>query len=100
MQLGRMWRRVRSLSQRPHNLIAISDLHLGCDLRAGNKLDKPRTTDAPLASFIQWHTANRDGGKPWRLILNGDIVDFVAITLVPKKWTLTSACSAMRWHAM
>lgn len=85
MGLGRVWRRVRSLSERPHNLLAISDLHLGCDLRAGNKLDKPRTTDAPLASFLHWHTEHRDGGKPWRLILNGDIVDFVAITLVPKE---------------
>jgi len=85
MKLGRMWRRVRSLSERPHNLIAISDLHLGCDLRAGNKLERPRTTDAPLSSFVEWHTAHRDGGKPWRLILNGDIVDFVSITLLPKE---------------
>ena len=85
MGLGRMWRRVRSLSERPHNLLAISDLHLGCDLRPGNKLDRPRPTDAPLAQFIEYHARHRDGGKPWRLILNGDIVDFVAITLVPKE---------------
>ena len=85
MKLGRMWRRVRSLSERPHNLLAISDLHLGCDLRAGNKHDKPRVTDGPLSTFLQWHTSHRDGGKPWRLILNGDIVDFVSITLVPKE---------------
>ena len=84
MRLGRMWQRVRSLSERPHNLLAISDLHLGCDLRPGNKFDKPRPTDGPLASFLQHQAAHREGGKPWRLILNGDIVDFVAITLVPK----------------
>ncbi len=84
MGLRKMWRRVRSLSERPHNLIAISDLHLGCDLRAGNRFDKPRHTDAPLASFLDWHAAHRSEGKPWRLILNGDIVDFVAITLVPE----------------
>ena len=85
MVLGRMWRRVRSLSERPHNLLAISDLHLGCDLRSGNKLDKPRPTDGPLASFLGYHATHREDGKPWRLILNGDIVDFVAITLVPKE---------------
>jgi UDP-2,3-diacylglucosamine pyrophosphatase LpxH len=85
MGLARMWRRVRSLSERPHNLLAISDLHLGCDLRPGNKFDKPRPTDAPLASFLQHHAAHREDRKPWRLILNGDIVDFVAITLVPKE---------------
>src|SRR6266436_6220442 len=85
MGLGRMWRRVRSLSERPHNLLAISDLHLGCDLRAGNKFDKPRPTDGPLASFLGYHATHREDGKPWRLILNGDIVDFVVITLVPKE---------------
>src|SRR6267378_2144516 len=85
MGLGRMWRRVRSFSERAHNLLAISDLHLGCDLRAGNKLDKPRPTDGPLASFLGYHAAHREDGKPWRLILNGDIVDFVAITLLPKE---------------
>src|SRR4051812_5140117 len=85
MKLGRMWRRVRSLSERPHNLLAISDLHLGCDLRAGNKHDKPRVTDGPLATFLEWHGSHRHEGKPWRLILNGDIVDFVSVTLVPKE---------------
>ncbi len=85
MGLGRVWRKVRSLSERPHNLIAISDLHLGCDLRTGNKLDKPRPTDAPLASFLDHHARNREGNKPWRLILDGDIIDFVAITLLPRE---------------
>ena len=84
MQLRRIWRRVRSLSERRHNLLAISDLHLGCDLRPGIRLDRPRPTDAPLASFLEWHAAHRgEGNKPWRLVLNGDIVDFVAITIVP-----------------
>jgi UDP-2,3-diacylglucosamine pyrophosphatase LpxH len=85
MSLGRMWQRVRTLSERPHNLLAISDLHLGCDLRPGNKLEKPRLTDGPLASFLNYHATHREDGKPWRLILNGDIVDFVAVTLVPKE---------------
>lgn len=84
MGLGRVWQRVRSLSERPHNLLAISDLHLGCDLRPGNKLDKPRPTDAPLAQFLAYHATHREEDKPWRLILNGDIVDFVAVTMVPK----------------
>jgi UDP-2,3-diacylglucosamine pyrophosphatase LpxH len=84
MGLRRMWRRVRSFSERPHNLLAISDLHLGCDLKPAARLDKPRSTDAPLSSFIDWHATHREDGKPWRLILNGDIVDFVTITLVPQ----------------
>jgi UDP-2,3-diacylglucosamine pyrophosphatase LpxH len=84
MGLRKVWRQVRSLSERPHNLLAISDLHLGCDLRPGARFERPRPTDAPLAAFLDWHAEHREEGKPWRLILNGDIVDFVAITLVPQ----------------
>lgn len=84
MGLRRIWRRVRTLGERPHNLLAISDLHLGCDLRPGIRLDRPRPTDAPLASFLDWYAVHRAGHQPWRLILNGDIVDFVAITAVPR----------------
>jgi UDP-2,3-diacylglucosamine pyrophosphatase LpxH len=80
MGLRRMW---RSLSERPHNLLSISDLHLGCDLRKGAKNTEPRPNDAQLAQFLEWHASHREEGRPWRLLLNGDIVDFVAITAVP-----------------
>jgi UDP-2,3-diacylglucosamine pyrophosphatase LpxH len=84
MGLRKMWRKVRSLSERPHNLLAVSDIHLGCDLKAGQKVDRPRPADPALVSFLDWHAIHRTDRKPWRLILNGDIVDFVAITLVPQ----------------
>jgi UDP-2,3-diacylglucosamine pyrophosphatase LpxH len=77
---------MQSLSERPHNLLAISDIHLGSDLRAGVRSEqwsKPRAADGPLASFIDWHATHRTEGKPWRLMLNGDIVDFIAITATP-----------------
>jgi hypothetical protein len=85
MGLRKIWRRVRSLSERPHNLLAVSDIHLGSDLKPGLKYDRPRSADPALVSFLEWHAAHRPAGKPWRLILNGDIVDFVAITLVPEQ---------------
>lgn len=83
MGLRKMWQRVRRLEDQPHNLLAISDLHLGCDLKPGLRLDRPRPADASLVSFIDWHASHRTDRKPWRLVLNGDIVDFVAITRVP-----------------
>ena len=83
MGLGRMWRHVRT-EGRPHNLLAISDLHLGCDLKAGAaKPMRPSSFDSQLAEFLDFHAVNPQGGKPWRLLLNGDIVDFVAITVTP-----------------
>jgi UDP-2,3-diacylglucosamine pyrophosphatase LpxH len=83
MGLRTMWRNVRSLGERQHNLLSISDLHLGCDLRKLSKTDQPRPNDSSLSQFLDWHASHREGGKPWRLLLNGDIVDFVAITAVP-----------------
>jgi len=87
MGIRTIWRSVRDrLGQRPHNLLAISDLHLGCDLKAGAKSGeskRARSFDAQLSEFIDWHATNKKDGKPWRLLLNGDIVDFVAITLTP-----------------
>ena len=83
MGLGGMWERVRgSLQEQPHNLLAISDLHLGADLKPGARPSR-RGFDLQLAEFLDWHAANRKNGIPWRLILNGDIVDFVAITVTP-----------------
>jgi UDP-2,3-diacylglucosamine pyrophosphatase LpxH len=82
MGLGRVWRQVRG-DQQPHNLLAISDLHLGCDLKAGTKPQRGSSFDAQLAEFLDFHAVNQRGGKPWRLLLNGDIVDFVAVTVTP-----------------
>src|SRR3954463_16548823 len=78
MGLGRMFR-----NERPHNLVAISDLHLGCDLKPSGKTQRPASFDTQLAAFLDFHAVNQRDGKPWRLLLNGDIVDFVAITVTP-----------------
>src|SRR3954462_2257309 len=78
MGLGRMFR-----NERPHNLVAISDLHLGCDLKPSGKTQRPASFDTQLAGFLDFHAVNQRDGKPWRLLLNGDIVDFVAITVTP-----------------
>src|SRR3954465_8219762 len=78
MGLGRMFR-----NERPHNLVAISDLHLGCDLKPSGKTQRPASFDTQLGAFLDFHAVNQRDGKPWRLLLNGDIVDFVAMTVTP-----------------
>ncbi len=69
-----------------HNVLAVSDLHLGADLRAGKELARLKngtTLDRQLAGFLDHYRTHLRGGLPWRLVLNGDIVDFVAITVRP-----------------
>lgn len=68
-----------------HNLLVISDLHLGEHLRAEAGRDRAASTDRALLGFLAHHTAHRDGGAPWRLVINGDMVDFVAVRLMPEQ---------------
>ncbi|HKA87261.1 MAG TPA: metallophosphoesterase [Haliangiales bacterium] len=69
------------------NILIISDLHLGEDL-------KPATGRAPLhhlamlerelESFLDHHRKCRRDGKPWHLIINGDMVDFQSVCVLPE----------------
>jgi UDP-2,3-diacylglucosamine pyrophosphatase LpxH len=63
------------------NLLVISDLHLGETLGRGRKPD-PRTEEA-LIAFLDHHASRRRGGRPWRLIINGDAVDLIGMCWMP-----------------
>lgn len=58
----------------PHpDLLVISDLHLGDEhVRNGHA--------AELVAFLDHH---RDDGRRYRLIVNGDMIDLVGVTLMP-----------------
>lgn len=73
------------MAPHPHNLLIVSDLHLGADLKRGGftYLRSIAKLDRELSAFLDWYAAHREGGLPWRLVVNGDMVDFVTITLVP-----------------
>jgi len=69
-----------------HNTLIISDLHLGEDLR----FTPPEATTRHLAvlerqlvGFLRYHARRRIDGRPWRLIVNGDMVDFLAVCVLP-----------------
>ena len=72
-----------------HNILIISDIHLGGDINH-NKGDSPAFMKFDLAErelirFLEYHTLFRRNGLPWRLIINGDLIDFLAICLpIPK----------------
>lgn len=69
------------------NILVISDLHLGEDLRPGGAnvsyLRHLATLERELEKFLEHYTAHRRDGRPWRLVVNGDMVDFMSVMILP-----------------
>lgn len=73
---------------RRHNLIALSDLHLGSELVQHVRPEAPRRTrtaerrDRDFAALLAWYRENPVGGLPWRLVINGDFIDFGGMSVM------------------
>jgi len=68
------------------NTLIISDLHLGEDLNpSSRKESSPQLAllERQLVGFLRRYTFMRRDGRAWRLIINGDLVDFLGICLLP-----------------
>ncbi len=69
-----------------HNLLVISDLHLGEDLKPATKLRylaHVPLLERELESFLDHYRKSRRDGRPWELVVNGDMVDFLSVCLFP-----------------
>jgi UDP-2,3-diacylglucosamine pyrophosphatase LpxH len=69
-----------------HNLLIVSDLHLseGFSIQEG-KFSRLEDffSDQPFADFLAYHQHHREEDQPWRLIIAGDLFDFLQITSLP-----------------
>jgi UDP-2,3-diacylglucosamine pyrophosphatase LpxH len=74
-------------SLRPaHNIVVISDLHLGEDLAPDASEQTKRDVamaSAAAADFLAHLTQRRADGLPWKLVINGDLLDFLSIHVSP-----------------
>jgi UDP-2,3-diacylglucosamine pyrophosphatase LpxH len=70
-----------------HNLLVLSDVHLGSDLVHGARPDAPRydgtgdLRDHELAALFDWYREHLHGGRKWKLVIAGDFVDFVGMSV-------------------
>ncbi len=75
-------------SPRERNILIISDLHLGEDLRpVSNSVSYLRhlaKLERELGNFIDHYTHHRVDGRPWSLVVNGDMVDFMSVMILPE----------------
>lgn len=74
-----------------HNLLVFSDVHLGSDLVHHARPDAPLRTrtaddrDNALAALLDFYRDHPENGRPWRLVIAGDFVDFVGMSVSPPR---------------
>src|SRR5687767_4903260 len=73
-----------------HNLLVVSDVHLGNDLVHHARPDAPARSpasqrrDRELVALLDWYRLRPRGGLPWRLVIAGDFVDFTGMSVSGK----------------
>jgi UDP-2,3-diacylglucosamine pyrophosphatase LpxH len=70
------------------NLLIVSDLHFGEDLLPGASVEKRRAVAlgaSAFCDFLRHHSQRRIDGKPWRLVVAGDLFDFMSVTLAASR---------------
>src|SRR5438067_1097717 len=64
------------------NVVVVSDVHLGEDLLPGASGRAARDValaETALADFARHLTRSRMDGRPWRLVINGDVLDLMCV---------------------
>ena len=68
----------------PHNILVVSDLHFGEELLPGATSERRHAVQLGARAFhefLQYHEARRLGGRPWRLVIAGDLFDFMSVMI-------------------
>jgi UDP-2,3-diacylglucosamine pyrophosphatase LpxH len=79
-----------SLAPNQTNYLLFSDVHLGGDLVQHSRpwtierLREQLRVDRDLASMLEHYRAQAEPGQPWKLIIAGDLVDFVGMSISPR----------------
>lgn len=76
--------RAVSASRGSHNLLVVSDLHFGETLapsEAGYVKQVARLNVA-FCRFLEYYAEHRIDDRPWRLVIAGDMIDFVRASVV------------------
>jgi UDP-2,3-diacylglucosamine pyrophosphatase LpxH len=68
------------------SLVVLSDVHLGSDLGLPDAPPPARSPDidADLCRLLDHYRTTKPAGERWRLVIAGDFIDFVGMTLPPE----------------
>ncbi|MEO8707062.1 MAG: hypothetical protein ABI867_43950 [Kofleriaceae bacterium] len=70
------------------NILVVSDLHFGEELLPGASAERKRAIDigaTAFRDFLRYHTVRRRDGRPWRLVIAGDLFDFMSVVIPVSK---------------
>jgi UDP-2,3-diacylglucosamine pyrophosphatase LpxH len=66
------------------NILVVSDLHFGEELLPGASPERRHAVDlgaTAFREFLRYHTVRRRDGRPWRLVIAGDMFDFMSVVV-------------------
>ncbi|HEU0037375.1 MAG TPA: hypothetical protein VFQ53_42485 [Kofleriaceae bacterium] len=72
------------MSELAANILVVSDLHFGEELLPGASLERRRAIElgsTAFRDFLRYHTVRRRDGRPWRLVIAGDLFDFMSVVI-------------------
>jgi UDP-2,3-diacylglucosamine pyrophosphatase LpxH len=68
------------------SILVFSDVHLGSDLNdAGPHVPRSPSVDRDLARMLAHYRATRPPADRWRIVIAGDFIDFVGMSIDPKE---------------
>lgn len=84
------------------SLLVLSDVHLGSDIADGgrNLVRRSRAVDDDLASLLMHYRAHPRPGSRWRLVIAGDFIDFIGMTVRPEEGMETPLTDEEREHGL
>src|SRR5215831_8204258 len=70
------------------NLLIVSDLHFGEELLPGASTERRHAIAlgaSAFREFLRYHTVRRRDGRTWRLVIAGDLFDFMSVVIAGTK---------------
>jgi UDP-2,3-diacylglucosamine pyrophosphatase LpxH len=85
------------------SLLILSDVHLGNDLNdlAPDGMRRSELVDTDLANLLAHYRRTPPAGRRWRLVIAGDFIDFIGMTILPPQGDLdTEPSEEEREHGL
>jgi UDP-2,3-diacylglucosamine pyrophosphatase LpxH len=84
------------------NILVVSDLHFGEELLPGATSERRHAVELGAKAFremLGYHASRRLGGRPWRLVIAGDLFDFMSV-MVPASHAMPARSTDERHHGI